>query len=309
MEKLYRPLGKTGFNISPVVYGGIVSMKVGQENSDENVKWAIDQGINYFDVAPAYGDAQEKLGNSLVPYRNKIYLACKTQKRTRKEAEVEFKESLRLLKTDYFDVYQMHELSRLDELDTAFGPGGVMELMKELKEKGLVKKLGISCHSEKVALKALELYNFDTVLFPINWHMNLKYGMGNQLIKVAKEKGVGILCMKSMIERAWDNDNPDRDKECNKKYNKSWSKPFDTDTDKRLLLAAIKYVFSLGVDTIVPPGDFDHFSFGVKNIENILKNPLSEEELNLLKTHLKEVENLPFFDVETGKMVNARINV
>ena len=309
MEKLYRPLGKTGFNISPVVYGGIVSMKVGQENSDENVKWAIDQGINYFDVAPAYGDAQEKLGNSLVPYRNKIYLACKTQKRTRKEAEVEFKESLRLLKTDYFDVYQMHELSRLDELETAFGPGGVMELMKDLKEKGLVKKLGITCHSEKVALKALELYNFDTVLFPINWHMNLKYGMGNQLIKVAKEKGIGILGMKSMIERSWDLDNQDRDKDVHNKYNKSWCKPFDTDTDQKLLLAAIKYAFSLGVDTIVPPGNFDHFNFGVKNIEYILKNPLSEDELNLLKTHLKEVENLPLFDIETGQMLNRWQNV
>ena len=67
MEKLYRPLGKTGYNISPVVYGGIVSMKSGQENSDDYVKWAIEKGINYFDVAPAYGDAQEKLGNSLIP--------------------------------------------------------------------------------------------------------------------------------------------------------------------------------------------------------------------------------------------------
>ena len=281
-------------------------MKSGQENSDDYVKWAIEKGINYFDVAPAYGDAQEKLGNSLIPYRKKIYLAWKTNKRTRKEAEKEFNESLKLLHTDYFDVYQLHELSRLEELDIAFGPGGVMELMKELKEKGLVKKLGITCHTEKVALKALELFDFDTVLFPLNWHMNLKYGMGNKLLKVAKEKGVGILCMKSMTERAWDND---IDKDAQKKYNKCWYKPFDTDTDQKLLIAALKYAISLGVDTIVPPGNFDHFSFAVNNIENVLKNPISEEELSLLKAHLKKVENLPFLDVETGKMINAMINL
>lgn len=292
MEKLYRPLGNTGFNISPVVYGGIVSMKENQKDSDDYVKWAIEHGINYFDVAPSYGDAQEKLGISLIPYRNKIHLACKTTKRTRIEAEQEFNLSLNKLHTDYLDVYQMHALSHLEELDTAFGPGGIMELMKELKEKGIVKKLGITCHSETVALKALELYDFDTVLFPFNWHMNLKYGMGNRLIKKAKEKGVGLLCMKSMIERAWNNE---VDQEPRKKYHKSWCKPFDTEKDKELLSAAIKYVFSLGVDTIVPPGNFDHFSFGVNNIENLLK-PITEEELNLLKNHLKEVEKFPFFD-------------
>ena len=304
MKKLYRPLGKTGFNISPVIYGGIVSMRVGQENSDNYVKWAIDHEINYFDVAPKYLDAQEKLGKSLQPYRKNVYLACKTEKRTRKDAEIEFNESLRLLKTDYLDVYQMHQLTYFDELDVAFGPGGIIELMKELKAKGIVKKLGITCHSEKVALKALELYDFDTVMFPINWHMNLKYGMGNELIKVAKEKGIGILCMKSMVERGWD-DSSNRDDDARKKYRKSWCKPFDTETDKELLLAALKYVFSLGINNIIPPGDFDHFNFAVENIEEILNNPISEDELKLLKNHLKEVENLPFFDVEKGDMLHA----
>jgi aryl-alcohol dehydrogenase-like predicted oxidoreductase len=114
---IYRSLGNTGYQVSAVVYGGIVSMRDGQTNSDRYVAWAIEQGINYFDVAPTYGDAQEKLGQSLIPYRKDVYLACKTKQRLREGAEKEMKESLRLLHTDHFDVYQMHELPTKEDLD------------------------------------------------------------------------------------------------------------------------------------------------------------------------------------------------
>ncbi|MBR2222999.1 MAG: aldo/keto reductase, partial [Christensenellaceae bacterium] len=75
-------LGKTGLMVTPVIYGGIVSMKDGQEASDRYVKWSLERGINYYDVAPVYEDAQEKLGNSLIGKRDEIYLACKTTTRT-----------------------------------------------------------------------------------------------------------------------------------------------------------------------------------------------------------------------------------
>ena len=197
----YRKLGNTGFEVSAVSYGGIVSSVVlddrvmepeGQAASDKYVAWAIDKGVNYFDVAPTYGDAQERLGQSLAPYRSKTYLACKTMKRLRSEAQPLMEESLKLLKTDYFDVYQMHELSTMEDLEQAFGPGGVMEMLQEMKEKGIARKLGITAHSEAVALKAIELFDFDTVLFPFNWHMNMAHGMGSTLIKKAKEKGRDI---------------------------------------------------------------------------------------------------------------------
>ncbi len=142
----YRKLGKTGIDISAVFFGGIVSAANydgvvfpgdGQAASDHYVSWAVDQGVNYFDVAPTYGDAQLMLGNSLIPYRRKIHLACKTSERTRKGAEPLMEQSLKLLHTDYFDVYQMHGLCSVEEVETAFGPGGVMELMSSLLEKRL----------------------------------------------------------------------------------------------------------------------------------------------------------------------------
>ena len=111
---LYRKFGRTGFEISAVSYGGIVSMDDGQAASDRYVSWAIDRGVNYFDIAPSYGDAQEKLGNSLKPYRSGVRLACKTGERMRKGAEREMLESMRMLHTDHFDVYQLHGISSME---------------------------------------------------------------------------------------------------------------------------------------------------------------------------------------------------
>ena len=116
-------LGKTGYEIGRVVYGGIVSANLygdtvmpgdGQKDSDRYVSWAVERGVNYFDVAPSYGNAEEMLGNSLLPYRKQVYLACKTGLRDAERAEKELLRSLSRLHTDYFDVYQLHAVSSLE---------------------------------------------------------------------------------------------------------------------------------------------------------------------------------------------------
>lgn len=284
-----RKLGNTGYEISPVIYGGIVSMNDGQANSDQYVSWAIEHGINYFDIAPSYGDAQEKLGNSLRSYRSKVYLACKTAQRHANEAGQELRESMRLLHTDYFDNYQLHGLASLDEVEQAFSSTGVMKLIIPLKQQGVLKKLGITCHSEAAALRAMELYDFDTVLFPFNWHMNIGSGYGSTLMEAAKAKEVGILGMKSLIERAWQSS---AEQACHP-FPKSWCKPIDLENEA-LRIAAIKYAFSMGVDAIVPPGDFTNFSFAVNHIEECLK-PLSTEEQDLLAAAYQSVKDWPPF--------------
>lgn len=290
-----RKLGRTGFEIAPVVYGGIVSRQDGQEASDKYAAWAIDRGINYFDVAPSYGDAQEKLGKSLLPYRKNIYLACKTTFRMKAEAQKDFEESLRLLHTDYFDVYQMHALSSEEEVEQAFSAGGVMEMMVKAKEQGLIRKLGITCHSEAAALKAISLYEFDTVLFPLNWHMHIGYGMGTKISKAVKEKGIGLLGMKGLVERRWFNP----EEKQNSQFQKSWCKPIDTQNIE-LRLAALKYTLSLGADALVPPGNFNDFKYTVENMEECLKKPLTEEDRAFLKQAYEKVKGYPFFS-EEGK--------
>lgn len=286
----YRKLGKTGINVSAVSYGGIVSMDDGQNASDKYVSWAIEQGINYFDVAPSYGDAEEKLGNSLKPYRKNINLACKTGQRLREAAEKELRRSQELLHTDYFDVYQLHGIANMQEVETAFGPGGVMEMVCTLKEKGIAKNVGITAHSEEAAIRCIELFDFDTVLFPFNWFMNMEHDMGSRLVKLAKEKNMGVLCMKAFIERAWNSP----EEKAASKFPKSWCKPIDVE-DEEFGVAAMKYALSLGVDTLIPPGNYASFSFAVNHIEECLKNPLNENDLSFLKKKLETVRGKEFF--------------
>ena len=292
----YTRLGKTEIQVSRVSYGGIVSAgfydnvlypSEGQEASDRYVHWAMDHGVNYFDVAPGYGNAQEQLGISLEKYRKQVSLACKTAHRDRANAEKDLERSLKLLKTDYFDVYQLHAVSSMDDVERAFAPGGVMEMMRTLKDRGIARHLGFTAHYEDAALKMIELFPFDTVLFPFNWFMNLEHGMGNRLLELAKARDMGILCMKFLIERRWEEG---EDRGC---FPKSWCKPIQTDEEPEFGIAAMKYALSLGVNTLIPPGNFRSFSFAVDHVEECLSNPEYDEQL--LKKKLEKVRGKEFF--------------
>src|SRR5690554_960535 len=289
VPKIKRTLGKTGFNVFPVIYGGIVSSRDGQAASDNYVAWALDRGINYFDVAPSYGDAEEKLGISLKPFRKDNYLACKTAIRTRAEAEVEFEESLRLLQTDYFDVFQLHSLTTPEDVDRVFASDGVMEMIEKEKQRGRIRKVGFSAHSQKQALRAMSLYDFDTVMFPINWQMDMLGKWGSGVAEDARKRGMGVIALKGLIHRKWLND------EERKAYPKSWCKPIDV-SDPEMGIATLKYTFKTGADVIVPPGDFRNFAFCVDHIEEIISKPLTKKERNLLDNEFLAVKDYPFFD-------------
>ncbi len=106
-----RSLGKTGEKLSMIGFGGIMVDKATTEESAIWVKEAIDNGINYFDVAPSYGNAEEMLGPALEPYRKDVFLACKTGERKKEGARKELEQSLKYLRTDHFDLYQLHAVT------------------------------------------------------------------------------------------------------------------------------------------------------------------------------------------------------
>lgn len=118
-----RVLGRTGIKLSAIGFGGIVVRDASPEESSKRVKQAIDFGINYFDVAPSYGDAEVKLGPALEPYRKDIYLACKTMERKKEGARKELEQSLINLRTDHFDIYQFHAVTKLEDVETIFSKG------------------------------------------------------------------------------------------------------------------------------------------------------------------------------------------
>jgi hypothetical protein len=122
-----RSLGRTGERLSIIGFGGIVVMNATAPEASERVAHAIDRGVNYFDVAPSYGNAEEMLGPALAPYRKQVFLACKTQKRDRAGATEELERSLAHMRTDHFDLYQLHAVTTPADVDQILAPGGALE--------------------------------------------------------------------------------------------------------------------------------------------------------------------------------------
>lgn len=241
-----RPLGRTGENLSIIALGGIVVSKESQSTADRYVSEAVDHGINYFDVAPTYGDAQDRLGPALIPYRRNSFLACKTTQRGRQGAEAELNNSLLTLQTDHFDLYQLHGLTKVEEVEQAFGPNGAMEVFLKAKQEGKTRFLGFSAHSEEAALLAMDKFDFDTILFPINFACILKAGFGPRTIARAKEKKMGILALKILARQKWP------EAEMRKEYPKCWYQPITDPAEQEL---SFKFTLSQPITAAVPPGD------------------------------------------------------
>ena len=159
-----RILGKTGEKLSIVGFGGVALKNNGQDFANKLIPAAFNAGINYFDVSPRYGDAQERMGPPLKKYRNKVFLACKTKFRDRDGAEGDLHNSLKLLQTDHLDLYQFHMVSTLDEVDQIFSPDGAMETLLKAKREGKIRHIGFSAHDEQTALRMMELFELTMLL-------------------------------------------------------------------------------------------------------------------------------------------------
>jgi predicted aldo/keto reductase-like oxidoreductase len=201
-----RKLGRTGFQVSVVGFAGLALTHYDQERCTRGVHKAFDDGLNYYDVAPAYGDGdcEIKMGVALQGLdRSRYYLACKTKKRDKDGAREELERSLKRLKTDHFDLYQMHHLVKVEDVKTALGPGGALETLLKAKEEGKIRALGFSAHSTKAALAALRGFAFDTVMFPINYVEYYTRDFGKEVLALAQEKGAAVISIKTIHSGAW----------------------------------------------------------------------------------------------------------
>lgn len=241
---------KDGIQLSLVGFGGIVLMGQTQEAGNREVARAFDRGINYFDVAPSYGrgEAERKLGPALKPYRDKVFLACKTGKRDAEGARQELEHSLQTLQTDHFDLYQLHNMHRPDDNTKAFADDGVMEVLVKAREEGKIRYLGFSAHDEEVAIEALDLFDWDSVLFPVNYVCFATSGFGKRLLAMAKEKNVARLALKALAYTPWDS----REQKENSGYEKCWYRPID---DLEKVRTALRFTLSEDVTSAIPPGD------------------------------------------------------
>lgn len=263
-----RKFGKTGEMVSIVGFGGIMLRNNSQEFADRLVAEAFDAGINYYDVAPGYGDAQDLLGPALQQYRKKSFLACKTNKRKMPEAEAELNDSLKKLKTDHFDLYQLHAMRKQEDIDQVFGPGGAIELFIKARKEGKVRFLGFSAHNEEVALKAMDLFDFDTILYPFNcvcWHNG---NFGPKVFETSKQRNMGISALKAVAKRRT-SDNEKRD------YPNMWYLPFE---EEKEIENSLRFTLSKDLASTVHAGDVKFFSKTIEFVSSHKKIPEPDEK-------------------------------
>jgi predicted aldo/keto reductase-like oxidoreductase len=270
-----REYGNTGIKLSIIGFGGIVVAGSEQDHANRLVAEAIERGVNYFDFAPTYGDAELLLGPALEPYRKNLFLACKTTERQRESAEAELNRSLERLRTDHFDLYQLHGIRDVEkDVDVAFAKGGAMEMLIQAKKEGRARFLGFSAHSEEAAFAAMDRYDFDSALFPINFACYYKGNFGGRIIETAQAKGVARLALKALARQRWPKDDTNR-----KKYAKCWYQPL---TDPHEAELGFRFALSQPITAAIPPGEEELFRHALDLAADF--RPITPQEAEEVKT-------------------------
>lgn len=203
------PFGRTGHESSRLLFGAAALAKVSEADADRTLGLVLDAGVNHLDTAASYGQAEERMGPWLSAHRNEVFLATKTERRTKSEAIAELERSLRLLRTDHVDLWQMHVLVREDEWETAMGEGGALEAFVEARRRGLVRFLGVTGHGKaapSMHLRSLDEFDFDSVLFPWNWQLSedpAYAAAAHTLVHVCRRRGVAVQLIKAFCRRPW----------------------------------------------------------------------------------------------------------
>lgn len=244
-----RRFGRTAHESTVAIFGAAALWEVSQAEADEAMERVIASGVNHIDVAPSYGLAEERLGPWIDRERDRFFLGCKTMERTRDGAAAEMHRSLELLRTDRFDLYQIHAITSIEELDEATRSGGAIEALVEAREQGVTRWLGITGHgidAPGVFLEALRRFEFDSVLFPLNFVQmaNPAYRESAEgLLRVCRERDVGAMVIKSITRGPWG---------ALPETRTTWYRPFEEPAE---IQRAVDFVLSHDVTGLCTVGD------------------------------------------------------
>ncbi len=189
----YRILGKTGLAVCPMGFGGIPIQRIDEAGTTALLHHLMGLGVNYIDTARGYTVSECYIGQALAGIRDRFILATKSMARTREAMAADIQTSLQNLRTDYIDLYQVHNPS-LSELETVLAPGGALDALLEAKAAGKIHHIGLTCHALEVFEKALELPWVETIMFPYN----IVETQGRELIHRCKEQNIGFIAMKPL---------------------------------------------------------------------------------------------------------------
>lgn len=245
-----RRLGRTGHDSTVAILGGAAFGEIDQATTDAVMTRVIAAGVNHIDVAPSYGEAELRLGPWLERERSRFFLGCKTTERTRAGATEELQRSLERLRIERFDLYQMHAVKTMDELDAVTARGGALEAALEARAQGVTKFIGITGHgllAPKVFLEALHRFDFDTVLFPINARLFADPAFrrdAQALLRECRTRDVGVMAIKAITQGPWDERQP--------RTHATWYEPFTAAAD---IQTAINFALSQDVGGLCTAGD------------------------------------------------------
>jgi len=269
----YRRLGRTGLNVSILTIGGCgPGIAPNPTDAIKAVEDAINHGINMLDIAPSYGEAEFRLGSIVRKYRDRLIIAEKTLERTREGAWRELRTSLERLGANYFDVYQFHAVSSLEELEKIFSDNGAMKAFLEARDQGLIKHIGITVHNDmRIVIKALERFDFDTVLIPVTAISMIHPTPENDfrpVLRIARDRDIGVIAIKAIAMRRWRQDE--------QRIYQTWYRPFDNEED---IQRAINYTLSQeGVTTYAMCCDIRLWPKVIRAGENYVRLSIEEQE-------------------------------
>jgi predicted aldo/keto reductase-like oxidoreductase len=280
MRTIPKRLYKDGVELSVIGFGGIIVMGMEQNGANAIVAEAVRRGVNYFDVAPSYGkgEAEAKLGPALQPFREQVFLACKTTERTAQGAQKEFEQSLGRLRIDRFDLYQFHGLNTAEDVDRILGPGGAAEFVLKAREQGKCRFIGASAHSEDAAMALIDRFPLDSVLYPVNFVCWLRGNLGSRLLEHAKRKGVARLALKAMSYGALPKGEPNL-------YPKCWYRPA---TEPEAAKRALRFALSQDITAAVTPGYDFLLRLALDSVVDF--QPLSAEEMSQIAAEAAKLE-------------------
>ena len=267
-----RIFGRTGHKSTVAIFGAVALGQLTQSEADSVMEQVIAAGVTHIDVAPSYGKAEERLGPWMPRERKRFFLGCKTTNRTKEGAAAELHQSLKRLQIDAFDLYQFHAVTKFDELDLIFGKDGAMQAVQESKDAGLTRYIGITGHgidAPAIFLEALRRYDFDSVLFPINFmlYANPYYRKNaEELLITCHSRNIGTMIIKSIAEGPW-GDQP--------QTHHTWYKPFTT---ADIIQKSINFVLSQDVTGICTAGDYRVLPLCLQACQNYQQLTLKEQE-------------------------------
>ena len=279
-----RIFGRTGHASTVAIFGAAAFWDISQEKADAVMETVLATGINHIDVAPSYGQAEERLGPFLERHPDHFFIGCKTMERSKEGAAAEMHRSLELLHLDHFDLYQFHAVTRLEELDEIFRPGGALEAVLEARQQGLLRFVGITGHgvdAPAIFREALRRFDFDSVLFPLNFvqYANPYYRtQAELLLDECQQRNVGTMIIKSITKGPWG--------ERTKTHN-TWYEPF---ADPEMIQKSVNFALSQKVTGLCTAGDANVLPLVIQACENF--TPLSKAEQEELITSARKYEPL-----------------